>query len=220
MHPSDCDEVKAVGQILSGIESPVVFEFGAFDGMITDQLLGYCKSRPALWAAWECDPRNISRFKSGPAARSGVRLVECAIGDHDGQITLHQSSADDKEWTASSSTCGPSPAMAANFPWLRFREQDRLQVPCRSLDSYCQEHGVDHIDVIWCDVEGAERKMIEGGRRMLAKTRYLFCEVWQAAIYQDMWTYPELLGNMPGWSVVRKFHGDVLLKNDGLGGGT
>jgi FkbM family methyltransferase len=204
-------EVEAVAAALGCAET--VIEVGAFDGSIAERIVNLLPEPPVRWYAFECDQRNLPGCLAAPVyRRPGFEVVPCAVGERDGVTTLHPSSADDQEWTASSSICGPAPAMADNFPWLRYRSEHRVQVPMRSLDSFAAERGIGGVDLLWVDVEGAERRVIEGARAVLARTRLLFLEVWEARIFEGMWTYAETLAALPEFEVVQRFTGDVLLR--------
>jgi FkbM family methyltransferase len=47
----------------------------------------------------------------------------------------------------------------------------KLNVKCQTLDSYCEEHAIDQIDFIKIDVEGAEKTVFEGAKRLLQEKR-------------------------------------------------
>lgn len=46
-----------------------------------------------------------------------------------------------------------------------------LNVKCQTVDSYCSEHGIQQIDFIKIDVEGAEKFVLEGAKDMLQSHR-------------------------------------------------
>jgi len=46
-----------------------------------------------------------------------------------------------------------------------------LNVKCQTLDSYCSEHGIQQIDFIKIDVEGAEKTVFEGAKELLESHR-------------------------------------------------
>jgi len=53
------------------------------------------------------------------------------------------------------------------------QESDRL-VPLISLDDYCQEQSLDHIDLIKIDIEGGEYDALLGARHLL-RTQSIGC---------------------------------------------
>ena len=46
-----------------------------------------------------------------------------------------------------------------------------LTVPCKTIDTYCEENKMDHIDFIKIDVEGAEKMVLEGAHKLLSSKR-------------------------------------------------
>jgi FkbM family methyltransferase len=50
------------------------------------------------------------------------------------------------------------------------------QVPVVPLDTYCQRHGVEHIDILKIDVEGWEVEVLRGAQRILPRTRVVVLE--------------------------------------------
>jgi FkbM family methyltransferase len=69
-----------------------------------------------------------------------------------------------------------------------------LEVQSVTLDEYCQKNGIERIDMLKIDVEGAEPKVLRGASKLLSGKRiaciYLeFCPLWLA----DMKESPETL---------------------------
>lgn len=48
---------------------------------------------------------------------------------------------------------------------------DRSEGDCVSIDDFCREYGIDHIDMLKADIEGAEEQMLYGASRMLKEGR-------------------------------------------------
>ena len=68
------------------------------------------------------------------------------------------------------------------------------------------------------DVQGAEGDVIEGGREILKRTRYLYTEYSDKELYEGELTLQQILSTLPGeWKVLKKYErrndGDVLLRN-------
>jgi len=81
------------------------------------------------------------------------------------------------------------------------------------LDDFCAANGLDHIDFLWMDVQGAERLVFDGAVNMLPKTRLVWTEYDSGTLYRDSSTLNDIKARFPDWEVLCDCGGDVLLKN-------
>ena len=95
--------------------------------------------------------------------------------------------------------------------YLNFNEVDLI-----TLDSFCEGRGIERIDFIWADIQGAEGDMVRGGRQTLARTRYLYTEYSDEELYENQATLKEILELLPDFRVIELWTDDVLLENQQL----
>ena len=69
-------------------------------------------------------------------------------------------------------------------------------VVIRTIDSYCQEHGVDRIDLLKIDIEGHELDALAGAQQMLEKKaidivsfEFGGCNIDTRTYFQDFWYF-------------------------------
>jgi FkbM family methyltransferase len=55
----------------------------------------------------------------------------------------------------------------------------------RSLDSFCKEKSINHIDFIWMDTQGAEREVLAGMKENYANIDYIYTEYYNEEMYKD-----------------------------------
>jgi FkbM family methyltransferase len=55
----------------------------------------------------------------------------------------------------------------------------------RSLDSFCSEKSIRHIDFIWMDTQGAEREVLSGMKENYANIDYIYTEYYNEEMYKD-----------------------------------
>ena len=194
--------------------SPVILEIGANDG--SDSLALLRAFPTATISCFEPEPRAIRQWRARIDSPQ-IELFECAIGEADGVATFHRSDfADDRArgfdegWNKSGSIRRPTKHLE-RWPWVGFPET--IEVVTRSLDSWADEHAIDGVDLIWADVQGAEVDLIAGGARTLQRTRYLYTEIFDEAYYEGQITVTQLVARLPGWSLVRRWDNDVMLRN-------
>jgi FkbM family methyltransferase len=194
---------------------PTIVEVGAHDGSTT---LGFRRMFPrARILAFEPEPRAIAKFRSRPELRD-VTLLECAVADRNGEAAFYQCggrppgyAGDD--WDASGSIREPTGAITAH-PWMTFDRQ--ITVPVVRLDDALDQHGLETIDLIWADVQGAEEDLIRGALHTLKRTRYLYTECTEGEDYSGQIGLREICGMLPDFDISELFMYDVLLRNKSM----
>ena len=203
----------AVRPAITKPDVPVVLEPGACHGQQTALMASVMKGG-RLWAI-EPDPRNIIRLR-GRSFPECVTIIEGAISDHTGEAEFHQSTGiypggKWKDWSASGSCRKPAKCLE-HHPWLKFKLA--IRVPCWTLDDFCLDHSINHIDLIHADIQGCERDLIELGQQMLRHTRYMNLEVSEGGgSYEGSWTMQQMIEHLPNWEMVKQFGPDVLFRN-------
>jgi len=201
----------------AGRPDPLILEIGANDGGHTQWFLEIFEN-PTIYC-FEPDPRGAARFRKNVGNRPNVTLFELAMSDRDGEITFYQSGgARDGEhvdtmpegWDLSGSIRKPKDHLIIE-PGVTF---DRtINVRTTSLDHWADEHSIGNVDFIWMDVQGAERDVLSGGKRTLARTRFLYTEYGEREMYEGQYTFKQLVNALPEFEVVTRYPADVLLRN-------
>jgi FkbM family methyltransferase len=112
--------------------------------------------------AIEPAPRNAVALESTLAANAlrHAEIVRCAVGDNDGIAQFAVPVVTSARTDTGTARIGPTCA-----------GHDALQVPLRSLDSLAAEHNLTRLDLIKVDVEGHERKVLDGAAAILGRYR-------------------------------------------------
>lgn len=201
---------------LLGNDRPVILEIGCNDGSHTLQFLEVFPQ--ATIFCFEPDDRAIRRFAQ-TVQSPRVTLVPIAIGATDGTVRFYASGgAPSAEWAERlpegwdlSGSIRPPKKHLKRAPWCTFDAGH--EVAMRRLDSWAHETGVERVDFVWADVQGAEGDLILGGGQTLARTRYLYTEYSDEELYEGQIDLKGLLERLPQFDVARRYHGDVLLAN-------
>lgn len=190
-----------------GGQPKTFLELGAHTGTDTDWMAALPN---VTLHAFEPDPRNQQ------PPRANVVMNRTAVADRDGRSPFLLSREGwGREWTYSSSIKQPKNHLQ-HYP-VTFGET--IEVETVTLDTYCRKRGLDVIDFIWADIQGAEGEMIRGGRETLARTRYLFTEYSDHELYEGQVTLEQILAELPGFRVVELYEEDVLLENQSFAAG-
>jgi FkbM family methyltransferase len=133
----------------------VVFDVGANIGFYTT-FLSRLVGPAGRVHAFEPDPVSFEILRERTARRPNVEVTQAAAGERPGRMTLfcnRLNRADNRVY-----------AHGGNIPL------ERIEVPTLTLDDYCEARGIDRIDALKMDVQGAEVAALAGFRRTLART--------------------------------------------------
>jgi FkbM family methyltransferase len=132
----------------------VVFDVGANLGFYT-LLLADRVGPSGRVHAFEPDPLSFEILKRRAAGRSNVEINQTAVGDHEGRITLF--------------TNRSNRADNRVHPSLGNETAEAVEVPLTTLDTYCAARGINRIDAVKMDIQGAEVAALAGFRKTLAR---------------------------------------------------
>ncbi len=189
--------------------NPCVVELGARVGE-DEEWIRECFIVPVHYVMVEPDIRNCQVILDKPTGPTR-RLIIGAVSEKRGNAVFHGSVVD-KNTRGSGSIRKPT-AHIDIFPAVEFPEWLCTVVPTYSLDDIFDKEWLSKIDLLYVDIQGAERDMINGGRKALSHTRYLFIETEDRELYEGMATKKELLPMLSGWELVKDFGYNCLLRN-------
>ena len=219
--------------------NPIILELGAHKGYETRFFLGNFKDLKIF--CFEPDPRCIKSFKENICDNRCI-LIEAAISNYDGTTFLNLSSGcnpgkfnkiypllrffnltellvnkSNRDWDYSSSI-KESISRSKQYPWLIFK--DKIKIETIKLDSFIKTKNINHIDLIFSDIQGAEKEMIEGAIETLNITNYLYTEYGETSSYRGALTRKEMIDLLSNknFELVeeyssRKKVGNLLFKN-------
>lgn len=196
---------QTIRALLDVVSRPTVVELGAFHAEDS----AWMSPHAGRYVAVEPDPRNAASIR-----RHGLNgittLLEVAIASHSGQTPFYLCDNSIGRETASSSIREPKEHLKY-FPWCSFRPP--IMMPCLSLSDLYHLQNIGRVELLWADLQGAERDMIEGGAAALLQTHYLFMEADSDEMYRGQAARAELLAMLPTWETVREFDYNLLLRN-------
>jgi FkbM family methyltransferase len=169
----------------------VAFDIGSRDGK---QALELADAFPqARVFAVECNPDTLPILRQNIQSNPRVAAIECAVSDYCGDVTFHKI---DREATITPHADGNPGASSLFLAKPDYPQETYVQVPvtvpCQTLDAICAEHGIDSIDIIWMDLQGAEVKAFDGFKHTMQRTRYIFVELTHREIYAGQPLFDEV----------------------------
>lgn len=195
-------DIKTIEKLIG--RNATILEIGCADGQDTRKLLSLGKVY-----GFEPDKRNIEILKN----IKGLDLFEGVISDIDGEIEffVSKNERDNNALSLSGSIMKPKKHLEL-WDWISFNE--KIKVKSTTLDTFCKDIPV--IDFIWCDVQGAEEKVILGGVETFNKVKYFYTEYSNDEQYEGQPTLQRILELLPDFEVMIDYGTDVLLKNKKL----
>ena len=227
-------------------DDPVVLEIGSQMGIDTREFLDEFPSISIY--CFEPDPRCITEFKKSISDDRCI-LIEAAVSNRDGKTMLNLSAGwkvkvpqilknlglkklctlallkyrkmrgTDRNSTGQSSICRVI-SHSKKYPWLSFNKS--IEVTTIKLDTWIKKSGLNAVDIMWVDVQGAERLVIEGAANTLRMVKYLQIEYGETSAYPDAMTRIETIELLSGYGfeVAPEYsdtrqRGDLLFVNAG-----
>src|SRR5690349_19702750 len=197
-----------------------IFDIGACEG---EETIRYIRRFPnAQVFAFEPLPINQQLIRDNFRRYSVTRaeLVPMALSERIGEASFYVSSGrPDYEFAGAKWNYGnkSSSLLTPVTPepmhgWIHFPE--KITVACTTLDLFCDERGIESIDFIHMDVQGAEHLVLDGAGRTLPNTTALWLEVSDQQLYRgqmirsEMEAFLSAKGFSLGLEVRREVEGD------------
>jgi FkbM family methyltransferase len=168
-----------------------IFDIGSCEG---EDSIRYSKLFPdAKVYAFEPLPHNMEIIKR-QLDEYGVKNVlafQTALADEVGEADFFVSSGQPDEFTSkddwdfgnkSSSLFPPHRNKREIFPWLEF--SGAIKVPTTTLENFCAQQGIQEIDFVHIDVQGAELKVLSGAGDFIKQIRAIWMEVENIPLYE------------------------------------
>lgn len=115
----------------------------------------------ALWPSCR-----IHAFEVAPPTWEALRNIGATHGD---RFVAHNVGLYDAPGTTTMHYFPTDPRLTADMPRHAGREVTTFVARLTTLDAFAAEHGVDHVDYLKIDVEGAEHRVLAGARGLLGR---------------------------------------------------
>lgn len=156
----------------------MIFDVGANIGSAS---VAYRQMFPeATIHAFEPHPEVFNRLRQGFLDDRKIIVNNCGVADRPGKLQFNLSND-----LGSSSFLAISPTS----PYVRgigLSTVETREVAVTSIDEYCRAQGIDRIDFMKLDVQGYERKVLDGASGMLA--RHAIGAIQTEIVFRDFYT--------------------------------
>jgi FkbM family methyltransferase len=158
-----------------------VIDGGANRGSFTDAFLQL--HQPERLVLVEAIPELAEKLRVRYATDRRVSVVSAALSDTNGaaQFEINRSEA-------SSSLLAIDPR---NSKWFSrdLKVERTIQVPTMTLSALMEERGLETVDLLKLDLQGAERLVLTAGEQVLDRVHVIYTEVFFEQLYAGAWLF-------------------------------
>ncbi len=181
-----------------GLESPVIFDVGANKG---DTVFDYRKLfKDASIHCFEPFPEMIEVLKSRFSQDSKIQIVPKAVSEHVDQATFYVNKAH------ATNSLLPQPNDSQRYYQDQTQLKDEITIDTTTLDTYCAQNAIEHINILKLDIQGAELKAVAGASTLFKENRIdiVYCEIQFVPLYEGSAQFDQL------WSAMRNLNYSLL----------
>jgi len=153
----------------------VVFDVGANVGDVSHH---YRRLYPEA-TIYAFEPLSSTAAVLRERTRDSVKVVEMALSDHSGEAVFHSNKS-----PGTNSLFRPTREASSFYDPSIYDEIEEVTVPLTTIDEFCVTNGVEKVDILKMDIQGAELLTLTGAERMLGSMSLVYTEVFFEAVYE------------------------------------
>lgn len=125
-----------------------------------------------------------------------ICLERIALGDHKGEAKLYENAE-----SVTNSLLPNAPEAHASQPALYAIPTGQSTVAITTLDDFCGERAIPHLDFLKIDSQGYDLRILQGARELFVKRRisFIVVEMLFAALYAGQAHFHEIYGFLTGF---------------------
>ncbi len=167
---------------------PIIFDIGAYDG---ETALTYSKYFN------QCDIFSFEPYKEtydvlekNIKAYNNIKSFNIALGNNNGKSVFHVNN-----FLATNSLLPSSDEGINIWGADKLETKKIIEVPMQTIDHFLQEEGINQIDILKMDAQGAEYLILEGAKESIAagKIKIIYSELIVRPIYEGQKDLDEML---------------------------
>jgi FkbM family methyltransferase len=176
---------------LAGPGPLTIFDVGAYNGEISRE---YVVNFPTAQVyAFEPFPSSFEQLKANMITYSTVHVYNMGLSDKSGRQVFYSNT-----FAPTNSLLEPDAAAAKTWGNDVVRAHGAVECEFTTLDEFIEEQKISKVDILKIDVQGAEIRVLNGGRNALSAGRI-------ALIYSEIITMPTYKGQKKLWDILKTF---------------
>lgn len=166
--------------------------------------IGSCHALESVEFAKRFNNARVFTFEANPVSYevclenvkdySSITVINEAVNDYDGLCKFYPIDKDKTITTWEDGNQGASSLYVANgnYDHIEKYVQYEIEIPCTRLDTFCKKNGVDKIDIIWMDLQGAELKALQSLGFLLETVQIIHTELEVNPIYEGQCVFNDV----------------------------
>ena len=165
-----------------------ILEAGAANGVDTVEFATFFPY--ATIYAFEPVRKNYEALCLAVKGKNNVKTFKLALAEENGESKIHVSHNKEVGTTLATSSSLLRPKEHINFhPHIEFVTSEKVRAT--TIDKWAEENGVDHIDIMWLDMQGIEYQVLRASPRMLKTAKVIYSEVSLKELYEGSILYDQ-----------------------------
>ena len=169
-------------------DNPVIVEAGAFAGYDTVKMAN-------LWPkgtlhAFEPVPELFDTLCKKTAPYNTIHCYPLALSDVTGTASFYIAEKEHKPGVPTQAGSLRKPKKRLEYSPIKFPRT--ITVKTVTLDDWAEKNKIDHIDLLWLDMQGHELSALQGGTALLKKVKAIHTEVGFIEGYKDQPHYDQV----------------------------
>lgn len=152
------------------------------------------KYKNAKIFAFEANPVTYLECVERTKEIDNITVINKAVNDYDGTCTFYPIDPKRTVTPWFDGNRGASSLYKANgdYDFIEKYVQNEIEVPCTRLDTFCEKHGIESVDLLWMDLQGGELLAFKSLGEILSTIQVIHTELELNPIYHDQCLFPEV----------------------------
>lgn len=170
----------------------VIFDVGACHALESVEFAK--KFKNAKVYTFEANPISYGVCLDNTNGYDSISVINEAVNDYDGTCKFYPMDKDKTITTWEDGNQGASSLYKANgaYDFIEKYVQYEIEVPCTRLDTFCEKNGINKIDIIWMDLQGAELKALQSLGSLLETVQIIHTELEMNPMYEGQCLFTDV----------------------------
>ncbi|HEV2916987.1 MAG TPA: FkbM family methyltransferase [Candidatus Babeliales bacterium] len=168
---------------------PIIVEAGAFTGSDSIKMV---KQWPrATVHAFEPVPELYEQLKHNTQAYTSMHTYQYALSNQNGYAEFYVSEKPDKPGKSSQAGSLHAPKERLAVSSIQFPHT--ITVPTITLDAWASCNTIDHVDLLWFDMQGHELAVLQASNTIIKTVKVIYTEVAFIQAYHGQPTMQQII---------------------------